>query len=172
MSVIRGLAREHAAFTQLIKRLEASAVGDEKAARRDVRNTLLILLSALDKHEKVEDIVFGNPSYASREDAKRIIDQVEFQHQEIQELRLEFSDSIAFSGVVPIQRLQFLVKRMADSLRVHFKTEEECLWPHYENFSRSLDISIRRRLDQSVKALESDIVANSMAISEYLEGRK
>jgi iron-sulfur cluster repair protein YtfE (RIC family) len=172
VSVIQGLRREHADFTKLIKRLEASATGDSSTARREVRNTLLILVSALDKHEKVEDVVFGNPSYASREDAKRIIDQVEFQHQKIQELRLEFLEAIISSDAVPIQRLQFLVSRMADSLRMHFKTEEECLWPHYENFSRSLDASIRRRLDQSVKTLESDIAANSAAIADYLETRK
>jgi iron-sulfur cluster repair protein YtfE (RIC family) len=172
MNVIRGLAREHAAFTKLIERLEAGAAGDEKTARREVRNTLLILLSALDKHEKVEDVVFGNPSYASSEEAKRILEEVESQHQELQELRLEFLEAATSSDAVPMQRLKFLVSRMADGLRMHFKTEEERLWPHYENFSRSLDASIRSRIERSVKDLESDIAANSAEISDYLHARE
>jgi hypothetical protein len=172
MSVIRGLAREHAAFAKLIERLEASAAGDEQAARRDVRNTLLILLSALDKHEKAEDVVFGQPGYAFREDAKLILDAVASQHRRFQELRLEFLETVTSSEDVPLQRLRFLVKRMAETLRAHFKTEEERLWPHYEKYSRSLDASIRRRLELSVKAVDNEIAANRAAVSQYLEARK
>jgi len=172
MSVLIGLAREHAAFAKLINRLEACAAGDEKAARRDVRNTLLILLSALDKHEKAEDVVFGHPGYASHSDAKLILDLVALQHRMFQELRQEFLETVTSTDGVPLQRLQFLVKRMAETLRAHFKTEEESLWPHYEKYRRSLDASLRRRLELSVKAVESDIAANSASVSQYLEARK
>ncbi|MFI5345530.1 MAG: hemerythrin domain-containing protein [Elusimicrobiota bacterium] len=170
--MIQSLTREHVIFAQLLERLESVAAGDEKTARRDVRNTLLILLSALDRHEKTEDIVFGNPSYASREDAHLILDQVAEQHQRIQELRLEFLQTSVSSDSVPMARLKLLVDRMAESLRAHFRTEEETLWPHYENFSRSLDASIRRRLDESVKALENDIASNSESLTQYLQSKK
>lgn len=169
MSVLRGLAREHAAFARLISRLEESAGGDPKSARRNVRNSLLILLSALDRHEKVEDIVFGNPTYAGREDARLILEQVEFQHGLIQDLRAEFLDTITASEAVPIPRLKFLATRLAECLRAHFRTEEESLWPHYESVSRSLGAATRRRLERDVRALESEISANSASLADYLE---
>ena len=146
--------------------------GDETTARREARNALLILLSALDKHEKVEDAVFGDPCFASGEDAARIVDQVESQHQRILALRLECLEAIAASDAAPIQRLEFLERRIADSLRTHFQNEEERLWPRYENVGRSCDALIRRRLARSVKAVESHIAATSAAISEYLEARR
>jgi hypothetical protein len=172
MNVIRGLAREHAAFAYPLKRLEMSAAGDEATARREARNALLILLSALEKHEMVEVAVFGDPCFASGEDAARIANQVELQHQRIRELRLEFMEAIAASDAVPIQRLEFLERRIADSLRTQFQDEEERLWPRYENVRRSCDALIRRRLERGVKAVESDIAATSAAISEYLDARR
>lgn len=172
MNVIRGLAREHAAFAFPIKRLETSIAGDEATARREMRNALLILLSALDEHERVEDAVFGDPCFASREDAARIIDQVKLQHQKIRNLRAELREAITASDTVPIQRLEFMERRIAASLRAQFETEKECLWPHYQKVRRSCDALIRRRLERMVKAVESDIAANSAVISEYLEGRR
>ena len=172
MNVIRGLAREHAAFVLPIKRLETSLAGDEATARREMRNALLILLSALDKHERVEDAVFGDPCFASHEDAARIIDQIELQHRRIRDMRIELRAAIIASDTVPIQRLEFMERRISDSLRAQFETEEESLWPHYKKVRRSCDALIRRRLERLVKAVESDIAASSAAISEYLEGRR
>lgn len=172
MNVIRGLAREHAAFMFPIKRLEASIAGDEATARRETRNALLILLSALDKHERVEDAVFGDPCFASRKDAARIIGQVALQHRKIRNLRAELREAITASDTVPIQRLEFMERRIADSLRAQFETEEERLWPHYKKVRRSCDASIRRRLERIVKAVESDIAASSAAISDYLEASR
>ena len=85
---------------------------------------------------------------------------------------MEFSEAIASANGLPIQRLRFLTSRMAESLRDHFKLEEERLWPHYENFNRALDASIRRRLEPGIKALVSDITANRTAVSQYLDARK
>ena len=172
MSVLLDLAREHADFSRLIKRLEASAAGGEIKARRDVRAALLILLSALKEHQKVEDVVFGDPRYASKEEAKLVLDQAEVQHQEIQELRLEFAAAVASSDSLPIERLKFLASRMADALRALFKIEEECLWPHYRNSNRSLDAAIRRRVYRSVRALESGIAADSAALADDRRTRK
>lgn len=172
MNVIRGLAREHAAFLFPIKRLETSIAGDEATARREMRNALLILLSALDEHERVEDAVFGDPCFASREDAARIIDQVALQHRKIRNLRAELREAITASDTVPIQRLELMERRIADSLRAQFETEEARLWPHYKNVRRSCDATIRRRLERVVKAVESDIAASSAAVSDYLEARR
>ncbi len=172
MSVLAGLAREHAIFKKLLERLEASAARDEATARRDVRKTLLILVSALDKHEKVENLVFGDPSYASREGAKLIVDQVGRQHQELSDLRLEFLEATSASEAAPLALLKRLVSLMAEGMRAHFRTEEEVLWPHYEDFSRSLDAAIRFKIERSVQDLERAVDANSAEISDYLETKK
>jgi hypothetical protein len=73
-------------------------------------------------------------------------------------------DHVVFTKLLILLSALDKHEKVEDSLRTHFKTEKESLWPHYENFSRSLDVSIRRRLDQSVKALESDIAANGLSI--------
>ncbi|MFI5361756.1 MAG: hemerythrin domain-containing protein [Elusimicrobiota bacterium] len=172
MSVLQDLSSEHAAFTRLIERLEASAAADEMTARRDIRPTILILLSALDVHEEIEDAVFGDSSYAASKDAKLIIDRVERQHQTIADLRLAILAAIGSSDAVGIQRLKSLVSRIASALRSHFKTEEELLWPHYEKFYGSLDESRRRRIEERIKAVETDIAVNGAAISRNIEARK
>jgi hemerythrin superfamily protein len=125
----------------------------------------------MDIHEEVEEAVFGNPSYASREDSKPIIREIELQHRTVDRLRLEFLAAIGSSGAFPIQRLKSLVSQFANVLRAHFKTEEERLWPHYEEFCGSLSESDRRRIEEGIEALEGDIVANNAAISRHLEAK-
>jgi hypothetical protein len=172
MSVIKSLAREHAAFAKLIERLVASAAGDEKTARRGVQNVLLVLLvllSALDRHEKVEERVFRDPAYASREGARAILARVEAEHRELQERRTAFLETLTGGGDVPIARLRLLTGGLAEALLAHFRTEEERLWPHYERFSRSLDGALRRRLELGIQALEGDISDNGASLARFLE---
>jgi hemerythrin superfamily protein len=123
----------------------------------------------MDIHEEVEEAVFGNPSYASREDARPILREIELQHKTVDRLRLEFLAAIGSSGAFPIQRLKSLVNQLANALRAHFKTEEERLWPHSEGFCGSLSEAARRRVEEGIEALEGDIAANNAAISRHLE---
>ncbi|MFI5349133.1 MAG: hemerythrin domain-containing protein [Elusimicrobiota bacterium] len=169
MTIVDELAREHADFLRLVDRLEASAGGDERTARRDVRNTLLILIAALDAHERIENLAFGDPRGARPIRARRVLELVDAQHREILDLRVEFLEAINSCRSLPMPRLLFLVRRLADSLRAHFQTEEEGLWPLYARSRKPVDPSLRRRLERGVLALERDVAARSAAVSEYLE---
>ena len=59
MSILDTLAREHLVFTRLIERLERCARKDDESARRDARDTMLVLLPALDRHAEIADGVSG-----------------------------------------------------------------------------------------------------------------
>ena len=172
MNVIPDLAREHKIFAALIDRLERSPAYNEKTMRGEVRDVLLVLLPALDLHEQIEETVFGHPAYAAKEDAKHLLGETEYEHRQIQALQEELIEALALDSQTPIAPLKSLVVRIATKLRLHFETEEKRLWPHYRAFSRSLDQSVKRRVEEQVKALGKDVEKRLVAVADYLSIRR
>lgn len=172
MSVIAALSKEHLVFRTLIDRLERSLGYDEQTARAEVRDTLLVLLPALDIHEEIEEAVFGHPTYASKEDAKYLLGETEHQHRQIQELRARLIDALGGGSQDSLKHLKSFVAELVQKLRLHFETEEKKLWPHYQIYSRSLDASIKRRLEEKVKDLRKNVEKHRLAVADYLNIRR
>ena len=70
MTVINSLAREHRLFLRLLERLERAMRYGEKTGREEIRGGLLVLLQALERHERIEDAVFSRPAFASARSAR------------------------------------------------------------------------------------------------------
>ena len=172
MSVIGGLMSEHEIFKGLADRLEKSLDYEEPALRSEVRDTLLILLPALDVHEEIEETVFGHPLYASKEEAKLLLGETEYQHGQIQKLRAELIAALQTDSPESLPLLKILAADLVKKLRLHFETEEKRLWPHYRAYSRSMDKSIKRRLREQVRQLRKGIDDQRFALADYFGIRK
>lgn len=171
MSVIATLTREHRLFGRLGDRLERSLAYDEKMALGAVREALLVLLPALDRHEEIEGLIFARPAYACGRRAKKLLALVGAQHEELDGLRGDITDILRDSGHVPFERLRSLVVLFVQRLRLHFETEETILWPHYgKTMSRSVEQSLERRTRERVRTLELEIQKNLAMMADYLGG--
>lgn len=172
-SVLEALTREHGIFNRLIDRVESSFRWGEDKAREEVREGMLVLLPALEKHDKIEDRVFSHPAYASRQDAKWLLDAVELEHRQIASLRNEIRSALQSEEKVSLPDLKSLLFLLTHKLRQHFQTEETILWPHYNHFARrSLERSPGAGLLKEVQALEEEVRQNSKLVAEYLGRRK
>jgi hemerythrin-like domain-containing protein len=172
VSVLAALTREHALFHRMIDRLERASAWEETAARAEIRQSLLILLPALDKHEEIEDLVFSDPIYVTREGADLIGAELKREQGRVNLIRGEIRRTIEVANA-PRERLAAVVSDLVRILREHFRIEEKRLWPHYaRSMSRSRDKSASRRVDREVRRLEKEIELNRLAVSDYLEGRR
>ncbi len=169
MSLLATLTQEHRLFARLLGRLERSLQFDEDTARSEVRNTLLVLLPALDRHERLEDLLFGDQGAPALKADKRLLAQVELQHAGIQVLRDQLVDLLRGSTAEPVARLKVLVTDLCARLRAHFLTEETRLWPAYGEGGRALGRSLEREARRRVGELEDEMRQSWDAIADYLE---
>jgi hypothetical protein len=169
VSVLETLAREHRVFEELIVRLERALKYPEGLARAEWKKTFLVLLPALDRHEEIENIVFEDPAYLSKEGARRLLGEVERQHGKISLLRRDVLEALGDSGLPEFPRLGSLISQLARRLRDHFRAEETRLWPHYRSaMSRSLDRSIARRVREKLRELKRDVSVGDATVADYI----
>lgn len=158
MRVFDALLREHNAFRRLAHRLRHSPDHDSDTARGELKACLLVLLLALERHELLEDEMFGeaNP-----------------QHAAIDALKIRLREALADSDGGKPGELGDLAKKLARMIVRHFDDEEKELWPVYKNtLGRSLDASYAKRAEAHAERLEREIRLNRALVQEYLGGRK
>jgi hemerythrin-like domain-containing protein len=172
VGVIAALAKEHAVFLRMIGRIERALAWSEAAGRMEVRESLLVFLPALDEHERIEDVVFADPAYASAEGADRIRAELAREHGRVDLMRAEIRLALE-NAECPWDAFKNQVAELTRKLRLHLAAEEKRLWPHYaRTMSRSRDRSAARRVDRETDRLEREIASNRRSVDDYLEGRR
>lgn len=170
MSLFATLTREHQLFGRLVDRLERAVSYDERTAKSEVRETLLVLFPALERHEELEDLLFAPRGGGRSASADRASARVEVQHRRLKVLKDEALERLAKAEDAGPGELPAVVLPLVKRLREHFRTEETVLWPHYEGSSRSLTRGLERRAAARVKELESEVRRSQRTIRDFLEG--
>lgn len=170
MSVFASLAREHVLFLELVARLERSAgAPDARAAARDTRNILLVLLTALKAHERLEDLIFEEKPDPLLPDARAALQLVEAQHRALGALREEALELLRDGTTENTESMRGLVLRLAKLLRRHFEDEERRLWPGLNALmSRSSLARLDRLARAHVRATENDLARQWAEVADYL----
>lgn len=173
MSMLESLAKEHSLLGGLVDRLEEGLREGPERAPGEVRQALLVLFQALEKHEEIEDLVFGRPAYAPKGEARRILAEVERQHERIARILGEIDGLLRLGGRCSFGTLDGLVRDLAGKLRRHFAAEEEGLWPRYRRTRRPpADRALDRRAREQVLELERRIDGMHKAMGLYMTGRR
>lgn len=170
MSLFAVLAKEHLLFKRLVDRLERALSYDPRTAKSEIRETLLVLFPALERHEELEDLLFAPRGRPRSSAAKKAATRVEVQHRRIAALRADAAERLAMAEDATAGDLPAVILPLVKRLREHFRTEETVLWPHYEGSSRSLTRGLERRAAARVKELESEVRRSQRTIRDYLEG--
>ncbi|MBI3553395.1 MAG: hemerythrin domain-containing protein [Elusimicrobia bacterium] len=171
MSVLDTLSGEHALFVGLVKDLQNGLKYDEETARRLVRDVLLILLPALEKHEQIEDLVFGGASWPGRS-TQRVAAELNKEHWRIALLRGELTELMKESSQCPFGRYQEKVMELAVKLHEHFLMEETRLWPRYRELAgRSVNRSLERRAQEQLKRLLREVERRKAMFSDLARDR-
>ncbi len=151
MTVLNSLAREHRLFLRLLERLERAMRYGEKTGREEIRGGLLVLLQALERHERIEDAVFSRPAFASARAARPLLEEVNAGHRRIENLKSRAEAALAGAEVESLARLGPVILNLAAELRSHFSLEETKLWPLYQHtHGRSLEHSMASRARKEV----------------------
>lgn len=154
MPIIATLIKEHRMFEGLAERLERSLILEETLARSELRDTLLVLVPALERHEELEALAFHEPSEA--------LTKTEAQHRLLEQLRGQTFQALQASDAVGFPALKDLVRRLTSALREHFATEEKLLFP-------TARPSSRRAVQAQVERMEKDIQEYWREIEDYLK---
>jgi|GEM_PF-5386637 len=168
MRAIDALTKEHRVFLRLIDRIERALRRQETQARAEVRESLLVLLPALDRHEEIEDSVFAGEDSAPEGDGKALLAELRREHARVNLLRAEIAEALggaenSWGG------FGASVAELTAKLRDHFIVEEKRLWPRYARTAgRSRDKSAARRVLREVRRLEGEIDKNRLIVSDYL----
>jgi hypothetical protein len=172
MRVLTALAAEHSLFRALVARLENAALWAEPAGRREIREVLLVLLPALERHETIEDLAFAEPDYSTKEGARAVLEELAREHDRVDRLRAELTEVLS-SDRGSWAEIRAAAQELAARLRAHFETEERRLWPHYAAaMRRSRDGSAGRRVAREVDRLARDLARDAARISDYLGGAR
>lgn len=173
MGLLDLLTREHDVFRALLERMETAFKYGEEIARREIQENLLLLVPALEKHERIEDVAFPVPERGSRADHRRAVAQMAEQHEDVSRLRARALEALEHFDRVSIEELKTLVLRLGDRLRVHFRMEERRLWPEARPaLGRAREAAMERRLSRQLRDLERSIERGRAAIGDYLGGRR
>ncbi|MBI5247594.1 MAG: hemerythrin domain-containing protein [Elusimicrobia bacterium] len=172
MSVFTSLAEEHALLLRVIGRLERGAVDpDPRAADRETRNTLLVLLRALEAHERLEHLVFDEAPAMSTPDGERARRLIEGQHFVLTRLREEARDLLAQKPDGDGVALRAAAVRLARLLRLHFTDEERKLWPTFNAVAgRSTLHRLSRQASVQLRLMTREIDLYWAAINDYMTG--
>lgn len=153
MSVLDVLAGEHVLFRRLIGDLQRVLRFEEDAARREARDVLLVLLPALERHQELEDLVFGPAAEGSRVHAK-VVAELNKEHWRIALLRAELLEAMKESGAMSCEAFRKKTLELVVKLRMHFEMEETRLWGRLRELSgRGIDKSIERRAREQLRKL-------------------
>jgi hypothetical protein len=170
MSIIAILAREHRLFERLVQQLEDGADLPQPLARARVAEALLVLLPALERHDRIEDLVFGDEAGGSDQDSRRAHDIVDAQHQALRALREEIEVLLRDEADSVFNRLRGLILLLTAKLQWHFKTEEMLLWPRQAALGRSVGRSLEREAAKSVAELEAAVASLTQDVRRLIEG--
>ncbi len=146
---------EHRALERIIERLEIAAGIDGIGAWGRIWAVLAILLPMLENHEELEVFLIEKESYLREPGAAAILDEIEAQHLRLKKIMEQIRILPIQPGQGPLARLRRWSRELAALLRLHFKTEEDRLWPHYiRTMSRSLGRSMGRRIESNALGAE------------------
>lgn len=165
MSVFDSLAREHELLLRLVGRLErAAAEPDARAAVRETRGILLVLLKALEAHEGLEHQIFEESPEAPSPSAYKALAGVESQHRTLAALREEASALLG--GITPDggEPIRDLALRLARLLRRHFAEEERTLWPSFNAYAG------RSTLHRLSRQAREQALAMQLEVETYMTG--
>ncbi|MBI3549054.1 MAG: hemerythrin domain-containing protein [Elusimicrobia bacterium] len=158
MSVLEVLAKEHAVFREANAQLRSCFQMQDSRAERHLRDILLALIPALERHEEIEDIVFGHSDVATASDILVYMEEAERQHRLIDSMRGTLLAAVRGSRWKSIDQMRPLVLPFVAALEAHLSAEERRLWPAYlKRFSRSLAHSAERQARDSLRRLELDL---------------
>lgn len=169
MSVFKSLAEEHSLLLSLIGRIERAASDpDLRCAARDTRNLLLVLLKALEAHERLEHLVFDrdSPSSGPLDEAAALVER---QHLALTSLREEAAVLLRDLSRENDVAMRGLARRLTRLLRRHFEDEERLLWPNFNaSAGRSRLHSLKRQARAQVKTMKKELDGYLIAVEDYL----
>ena len=172
MSVVAALAREHRVFLRMIERIERALSRTEAEGRAAARIDLLVLLTALERHEEIEAEAFVDPPDSSDESTSQAAAEMEREHAEVGVLRDEIRGMLEESSG-SWEHFSSRASVLTARLRRHFETEEQKIWPRYAHAAgRSRARALARRVDEMVRRLERELELEREEVSDYLDGRR
>lgn len=173
MNLLNILSQEHQIFRDLIERMERSLNHAETAAREELRDTFLILLPALGRHERIENLIFRHPIAGSNRTGVKLFDEIERQHRDIESLRLELRQALAQSDRGSFEQLKSLAFEIGEKLRLRFRTEETKLWPNYRlSIGRLRESAVAKRALVQVRELERSVERSRATAAGCPGGRR
>ena len=165
MSLLRSLSRAHELLSLLARRLGKSALLDAPVDEEEFRDTLIVLLRALEKHEKLEELVFrdGEGFPPRPPDALKAALS---QHRRLDALRDELQRALSAAPRESAGFRRSAARRLARELLEHFRHEESELWPSWSTGSRSFDRLMEHAAEAQVKELERDMIWTWQSIED------
>ena len=170
MSVFQSLGEEHKAMRSLAHRLEdVLGLEDPHQAYRESRNLLLVLLHALDGHERFENEVFAKPLRGDGHSRRWACRAIAREHSVIDHLRQEAVALLECDRNDEICILQPVMGKFLDELERHFLFEEKELWPRLNEVgSRSVRHRVDREATRQLKEFKKDVSNYWQAVDQYL----
>ncbi len=149
---------EHRALEKIIERLDIALRIEGIGAWGRIWAVLAILLPILENHEEMEMFLIEKESYLKFPGAAAILDAIEEQHIRLKKIMEQIRNLPIQPGEVSLSRLRKWSQSLVLLLRLHFKMEEDRLWPHYvRTMSRSLGRSMGRRIGSNALVAEKII---------------
>lgn len=172
MSVFASLTAEHELLLRVIGRLERGAADpDPRAADRETRNTLLVLLNALEAHERLENLVFDDAPEMTTPAGEQARKLIEGQHIVLARLREDARDLLAQKPDSDGGALRRAATRLARLLRNHFLDEERKLWPTFNAVAgRSTLHRLSRQASVQLRLMTREVDLYWSAINDYMTG--
>lgn len=169
MSVFGSLSKEHSLLLKLVGSLDRAAdERDERTAAREMRNILLVLLKALEAHQRLEHLVYDESPDLPTPAAYGALSRVEKQHKDLAALREEavsILNTMTPEGGAAIRdlshRLGVLLRRLIDE-------EERTLWPTFNAYvGRSTLHRLSRQADEQYREMEREVERYRAAVDSY-----
>lgn len=154
MSLLTTLATDHDLLMRLMESLELSIRQEQADGRVKTRDSLTLLLQALERHDALEALLLRATHPAASRAEERAIALVAVQHRLIDALRREIRAVLKDSSQYSVEGLKTLVLQLILKLKNHFKTEEAQLWPLLRQASQSVKRSPDHALGKRMKLLE------------------
>jgi len=166
MSVIDVLMGEHQLFRRLIIQLQKALQLQENAARREARDVLLVLLPALERHEELEDLVFGPEG--EEDHSPKIVSELNKEHWRIALLRADIAEVMKDSDQLLGDQYRIKILELVVKLREHFEMEELRLWPRYRELAhKRLGRALERRALAQLKRLHREVERRGGMLSDH-----
>ena len=169
MSVFDSLSQEHALLIKLVIKIErAAAERDDRVAARDMRNNLLVLLKALEAHQRLEHLVYDESPDLPTPAAYGAMSKVERQHKDLAALREEAASILSTMTPEGGTAIRELSLRLCSLLRHLIDQEERILWPSFNAYiGRSTMHRLSRQAREQYKAMERDVTRYWSEVEAY-----